>query len=74
MNFKKPKGQVIHEANAAAFEVVRHRINTIRYSSPASGLDAMGDMMVFAIDAAIVSIVNNMYTDDEFESDIGLKG
>ena len=74
MNFKVSKGQVINQAQIAVYNAVHNQLYILKnnqYNNTAA--DTIGDMIIFAIDAAVVSMVNNIYTDEEFEEDIQLR-
>ena len=70
MNFKKPKGDVIADANEAVYATVREFFNNRQGCE--FNTDLLCDAITFAMDSAVVSLVNNIYTDQEFEEDIGL--
>jgi hypothetical protein len=73
MNFKKPKIDVINEAQTAAMGAMFNQLNMIKNGSVSSVAESIGYMVTYAIDAAIVSLVNNIYTDQEFEEDLTLR-
>lgn len=73
MNFKKPKSEVIQDATKAAFSAIDNHMYNIQ-SGPINSIgNSVANMMKFAIDAAVVSLVNNVYTDEEFEKDLNLR-
>jgi hypothetical protein len=77
MNFKKPKHIVVDEAYYAADSILVAATNSIRYNhmnqTHSSTLDQLQMAIGQAIRAALVSLAGNIYTDDEFEQDIGLR-
>ena len=70
MNFKKSKGDVIADANEAVYATVRKFLNNREGCQ--FNEELLCDAIVYAMDSAVVSLVNNIYTDQEFEEDIGL--
>ena len=77
MNFKKPKQQVIDEAAYAASGQIYHAIGNIKNGymneAPNSMLDQLAWGIEAAVRSAVKSIVENTYTDQEFEEDLNLK-
>lgn len=75
MMFKKPKQDVIDGAHGAAMNSVYANLNsgTFVHSTPSSWAVPIQSAIELAIRKAIESLVNDMYTDDEFEEDIGLR-
>ena len=77
MNFKKPKHQVIDEAMGAASSSMYQTISDIKYNGQShtlgSNLDRLGAGINVAIASAVRSLVENMYTDQEFEEDLTLR-
>lgn len=73
MNFRRPKNEVISNANIAAMNAIQIRFNNLQYSQMSTVKDTVAYAMSEGIRAAIESLVNDTYTDEEFESDIGLK-
>ena len=77
MNFKKPKDAVIEEATQAAGNVLYnhfYELKTRLSSSPVnSNIDQLQWAMQAAFRAAIKSLVENTYTDNDFEEDMELK-
>jgi len=81
MNFKVPKQQVIDNATYRAEYVMRRMCDDMRYRHDPYARhfgDHGGDLghsehaVVMAIREAITSIVDDIYTDEEFEQDLGL--
>jgi len=77
MNFKKPKHEVINDARYAASNVISSAFNNLKYNmmnnSGQSTIDSLQYAMTDAISMAIESVVNNVYTDEEFEQDLNLR-
>lgn len=83
MNFKRPKEEVIMNAREAASSKLAGQLTTMVYqirSSSFSNIDS--NLQTFlsnlewqisdAIGSAVRSIVEDTYTDNEFEEDMGL--
>jgi hypothetical protein len=77
MNFKKPKQQVIEDASYAASNEISSAFSNIKsnymYTNAGSVIDNMQYAISSGIRKAVESIVNNTYTDEEFEEDINLR-
>jgi hypothetical protein len=73
MNFNKPKHQVINDAHIRAMEAVNYNMNQLAFTQTGSVKDVVGRAISDGIRAAIDSLVNDTYTDEQFEQDIGLK-
>lgn len=73
MNFNKPKHEVIEEARREAMSELMSKLSQLNYTQVNSIQYVLQEAIVAAIDGAITSLVNNVYTDDEFERDIKLK-
>lgn len=77
MNFKKPRRQVLDEAQ----KVAEDRIRSMMYSitghgasmDPNSVVNTLTMAVSFGIAGALESMMDNVYTDQEFEEDIGLR-
>jgi hypothetical protein len=76
MNFKKPKHQLLEEARQAAESQVR---NTLTSGLPGMTMDSYSVSGVFAraismgISEAVRVVIDNTYTDQEFEEDMDLR-
>jgi hypothetical protein len=74
MNFKKPKQQVLDEIQARAGSAIYSELQNmnmrIDMGSAAYGLQ---QAIAKAIAEGFKCMMENQYTDQEFESDIGLK-
>ena len=77
MNFKKPKEEVINEAWMAAEGVLQEAFNGLKhgvmYSNTNSNIDSIKFGISEGIRRAIESLVENTYTDQEFEEDLQLR-
>lgn len=77
MNFKKTKAEVINDAFCAADSHLMSGFNSLKhqlgYNSPIDNLDQIKMVVSASISAAITSLVENIYTDEEFEKDLTLK-
>jgi hypothetical protein len=77
MNFKKPKEHVIADAQIAAENILASAFNNLKYGYRSNSIDSTLDQIQYAVSTAIASsirsLVENTYTDQEFEEDIGLK-
>ena len=77
MNYKKSKNEVINEAWAAAnsslYSDFYNLKNGLMNNSNNSNLDQIQQAISQGIEAAIRSLVENTYTDQEFEEDLSLR-
>jgi len=77
MNFKKPKEVVINEAWSAANATISQAFDSLKYgyvnNSGSSNIDSIKFAISHGIRNAIESLVENTYTDQEFEEDIQLR-
>ena len=77
MNFKKPKQRVLDEAWIAAENMIRHTLRAQIPYGPTMNHDNMINMVTIAVAGgireALMVVVDNIYTDAEFEEDIGLR-
>ena len=77
MNFKKPKQEVINDAYNAANGMIYSAFENVKYgyvqNTNSSNIDALRHGITEGIRMAIQSLVENTYTDQEFEEDMGLK-
>ena len=81
MNFKTSKNQVVDNATHRAEYIMRRMTEEMRHNrydpyggggSAYGNLGRMEHMVVLAIREAIMSVVDDIYTDEEFEQDLGL--
>ena len=76
MNFKKPKDQVIYDADQAANNALYNGFSQLKNgmmgNTPGSNIDTIQYTIQRAIGEAIRSVVENVYTGEEFEDDIGI--
>ena len=76
MNFRKPKQDVINEAFFAAQTELNNKFYQLKNgyvdNSTTSNLDHIQNAVAMSIEAAIRSLVENTYTDQEFEEDLTL--
>lgn len=74
---KKSRKEIAEEANMAAQEEAATILNSIKYNhvhqSPGSVLDQITFAIGRAVGAGIEVALKNIYTDEEFERDIGLR-
>lgn len=77
MNFKKSKEEVINNAQWAAKDALQNAITNIKFNgynnSQINVLDTLEAGIAHAIGQAIRSIVEDTYTDQEFEEDLMLR-
>lgn len=77
MNFKRPKHEVVTNAYEAAMRNCHlyfpDPMNTTPYDSQRQIRECIQNSITMGIRAAIESLVNDTYTDEEFEEDIGLR-
>jgi|GEM_PF-6550218 len=77
MNFKRPKEEVIERAYIAADSVLYSQLHQLAYAGASyspNGVISMFQMaMSHAIKEAIRSVVEDTYSHDEFERDLGIK-
>ena len=78
MNFKKPKEQVIRDAETAANIRLSNAMGDIKYNISIKPehlqiLDQLQWSIATAIGTAIRSVVDDMYTDQDFEEDMTLR-
>ena len=73
MNFNRSKDEVITRANIKACDAVYGVLNNLQYSQIGSVQQTVALAITEGIRVAIESLVNDTYTDEEFEKDIGLK-
>jgi hypothetical protein len=76
MNFKKPKIEVIADAENAAFSALNCYLNELRYGQSYQQSDVINTLQLAisrAIGEAIRTVVESTYTDEEFEEDLQLK-
>ena len=76
MNFRRPKQEVINKAHNAAISAGQMYMPDFMHNSPDSVSQQLRNNINMAISngirAAIESLVNDTYTDEEFENDIGI--
>lgn len=72
MNFKKSKQEVITDANIAAMNRVSAELSSYNYSQINSVQHTIERAITSGIEAAIRSLVDNIYTNDDFEKDLKL--
>ena len=76
MNFRKPKQDVINEAFFAAQTELNNKFYQLKNNyvdnSTTTNLDCIQSAVAMSIEAAIRSLVENTYTDQEFEEDLTL--
>lgn len=76
MNFKKPKDDVLNEARLQADVSFA---NMLRSSLPYGNFDrdsvisAVGQAVSWAMHDALKSLIDNIYTDADFEEDMNLR-
>ena len=76
MNFKKPKDDVLNEARLQADVSFA---NMLRSSLPCGNFDrdsvisAVGQAVSWAMHDALKSLIDNIYTDADFEEDMNLR-
>lgn len=77
MNLKRPKQDVVDRAWMAAHSTLCNQLNPIGYYGanydPSSTMFMLQNAMSQAIREAIQSVVDDIYTGEEFERDLGLK-
>lgn len=66
-----PKDQIAAKAYSAAMSAMKNT-TSCGYASPNSMMGQLTDMVAIAIQAAIAETLKNLYTNDDFERDIGL--
>ena len=73
MNFKKPKHQVIQDASWNAYNAIQYNLMQM-YSGPITNIGPMvSEAIRIGIEQALTSMINDIYTDAEFEEDINLR-
>jgi hypothetical protein len=79
MNFKKPKDEVVNDIYYRVESALRYTLESqsaYRYPgygrSPRDHDEAMVRAITVAITEAMRTLVDNVYTDAEFEEDLGL--
>ena len=82
MNFKKPKDDLINEVYYRVDNTLRHILHShspygYGYGDPRGrghpGDEAMLHAITYAVTEAIKVVIENTYTDQEFEEDLGLR-
>lgn len=77
MNFKKPKQEVLNKATTDAYSAINNQLSYIKYNysdnSPKSIISSIEMAINEGIRAALTSIVEDIYTDEEFEKDLTLR-
>jgi hypothetical protein len=77
MNFKKPKQQVLDEAQMRAEDRIRGVLRNTLFQGASMDPNSTINLLTFAISQGIAealkSMMENVYTDQEFEEDIGLR-
>jgi hypothetical protein len=72
MNFKKPKEQVAADAAQAAYVKIQYQLQQINNGNVGQVGYAVTQAVADGVGAAILSMMKDMYTDQEFEEDIGI--
>jgi hypothetical protein len=76
MNFRRPKQEVINNAHSAAMSCGQMYVPDFQYMTIDQAKRELQNSINLAIAnavrAGIQSLVNDVYTDEEFENDIGL--
>jgi len=73
MNFKKSKNQVVNDATAAAHSRISYSLQQVNNGNISNVGDVVRQAIIDAIGEAIRSLVNDTYTDQEFEEDMTLR-
>ena len=77
MNFKRPRDEVVYAAQAAARNAFCNKLQQILPSTyhikHDSTLSAVSEAVSYAIGMAILELMDNVYTDVEFEEDLTLR-
>jgi hypothetical protein len=77
MSFTKPKEEVIKEAYRVACEAVKTELSPLKnehgaYVSPYRQFDLIESAITRGIEVALRSLVNNYYSNSDFEQDLKL--
>ena len=72
MRFKKDKEQVLYDAMIEAEHAANAVTSQISYSSVDSIQNLISQAIARGIMAGLRSLLNNQYTEEDFEKDIGL--
>jgi hypothetical protein len=76
MNFKKPKEEVAADAAQRAMYTIQTQLHQLTYGGsfePSSVTYILTQAISLGIKEAMLSMMEDVYTDAEFEQDIGLK-
>jgi len=72
MNFKKPKNQVALDASWAAYNQINYQLIQINNGNIGNVGFVISEAIRVGIEEAIKSMLDDIYTDAEFEEDLGL--
>ena len=73
MNFKKPKQQLASEASWRAYNKITSNLNSLQYSNQTGFAPIIAEAVRDGIEEALNSLIENIYTDQDFEEDLTLR-
>ena len=73
MNFKRPKHEVASDASWRAMYAIQEQLNQINNGNIVNVGSTVTNAIRMGIEQALLSMMDDIYTDAEFEEDMGLK-